>query len=242
MSTLKATTIEPATGTNLTLGASGDTIELPGNTLALDTWKDSGGNTLFVSDGAGTLSNVQSEFKGGGPVLIQSQVADAASSTTFSSNIDSTYDTYMFTLNEIHCSVNGEDMNVNFSATGTFTNILMQTSAIIAQHDQNGANGQVVYQANMDSNNAANQKFADSSQLGNVASESFSAIMYLYQPSSTTFVKYFNFRTTAKGKVPGSTSAWVSGYANNSGAAVTQVQFAPSSGTFTGTIKMYGIV
>ena len=64
--------------------------------------------------------------------------------------------------------------------------------------------------------------------------------MYLWAPSGTTYVKQFNLTTTAKGKVPGATSAYVGGYISAQ-AAITQVQFAPSSGTFVGTIKMYGI-
>ena len=241
MSTLKATTIEPATGTNLTLGASGDTIELPGNTLALDTWKDSGGNTLFASDGAGTLSSVQSELKGAGPKLIQTQEAGGASSVTFSSGIDNTYDVYMFTLNVIQCSVNSEDLNLNFSQAGTFTNTNMQATMYGQRLDQDDSDGQVNYFGSADSDNAQNQKFADSSQLSNVASCSFSGIMYLYQPSSTVFAKLFNFRTVAKSVQPGNTSSFVSGYANTA-SAITQVRMSPSSGTFVGTIKMYGIV
>ena len=120
MSTLKATTIEPATGTNLTLGTTGDSVTVAGN-LALDTWKDAGGNTLFVSNGSGTLSSVDSEFMGAGPKLILTQEGGGGSSVTFSSNIDNTYDTYMFVLTRIQCSVNGEDLNVNFSQTGSFS-------------------------------------------------------------------------------------------------------------------------
>ena len=128
MSTLKVTTIEPATGTNLTLGTTGDTVALAGN-LALDTWKDSGGNNLFVSDGAGTLSSVQSELKGAGPKFdYRHKKRVGASSVTFSSGIDNTYDVYMFTLNVIQCSVNSEDLNLNFSQAGTFTNTNMQAT------------------------------------------------------------------------------------------------------------------
>ena len=73
MSEIKVKTIEPSTGTNLTLGTSGDTIAVSSDSVKLDTWKDSGGNTLFQSDGAGTLSNVNSSFSGAGPKLILSQ-------------------------------------------------------------------------------------------------------------------------------------------------------------------------
>ena len=92
MSEIKVKTIEPSTGTNLTLGTSGDTIAVSSDSVKLDIWKDSGGNTLFQSDGAGTLSNVNSSFSGAGPKLILSQTADASSSIEFTANIDSTYD------------------------------------------------------------------------------------------------------------------------------------------------------
>ena len=52
MSEIKVKTIEPSTGTNLTLGTSGDTVAVSSDSVKLDMWKDSGGNTLFQSDGA----------------------------------------------------------------------------------------------------------------------------------------------------------------------------------------------
>ena len=47
---------------DLTLGASGDNVIIPaGATLKTNTLKDSGGNTIFTSDGSGTLSNVMTQ-------------------------------------------------------------------------------------------------------------------------------------------------------------------------------------
>ena len=60
MGTLRAKTIEPATGSTLTLGASGDTVTVSSDSIKVNTFKDAGGNTLFTSDGAGTLSSVNS--------------------------------------------------------------------------------------------------------------------------------------------------------------------------------------
>ena len=240
MSTLKATTIEPATGTNVTLGTTGDTVALPGNTLVLDTWKDSGGNTLFTSNGSGTVSSVNSGLAGAGPVLIQSQTASGDSSISFTSGIDSTYDKYMFVLTNLNISVNSEDLNLNFSLAGSFSSLNMVTTMIVQRHDEDGSDGSVFYQTNADLANATNQKFADSSQLGNGADESISGVLHLFGPSSTTYVKQFYFSTIANSNVPGVTAAMVGGYVNNTG-AVTQVQFGPSSGTFDGTIKLYGV-
>ena len=49
-STLKTNTIEPA-GSSLTLGASGDTVVIGNNDIRANTYKDAGGNTLWVSNG-----------------------------------------------------------------------------------------------------------------------------------------------------------------------------------------------
>ena len=108
MSTLKSDVIEPATGTNLTLGASGDLIDVPSDALQLNTWKDSGGNTLFTSDGAGTLSSINSALDiGGGPTLISTATCSTSSSIEFTTGIDDTYDKYMFVFINIHPSSNG---------------------------------------------------------------------------------------------------------------------------------------
>ena len=103
MGTLRTKTIEPATGTTLTLGASGDSITVSSDSIKTNTFKDAGGNTLFTSDGAGTLSSVNSSLVGGaGPVLISTSTASGASSIDITSGIDSTYDEYMFVFTDIN--------------------------------------------------------------------------------------------------------------------------------------------
>jgi hypothetical protein len=240
MSTVETRKFEPATGTAVNLGASGDAVTLPaGVTLQTNTIKDAGGNTIFTSDGAGTLSSVNSGLQGN-MVFISSVTASASSSIEFTSGIDSTYDEYMFTLTNINLSVNSEDFNLNFSLAGSFSSLNMYTTMFVQRHDEDGSDGSLFYQPNADLTNSTSQKFADSSQLSNAADANLSGILHLFSPSSTTYVKQFYFRTIANGNVPGATAAMVGGYVNDTG-AVTQVQFAPSSGTFDGTIAMYGI-
>ena len=240
MSTVETRKFEPATGTAVNLGASGDAVTLPaGVTLKTNTIKDAGGNTIFTSDGAGNLSSVNSGLQGN-MVFISSQTASSSSSLSFTSGIDSTYDEYVFYLTNLNISVNREDFNINFSLAGSFSSLNMTTTMFVQRHDEDGSNGSLFYQTNADLANATNQKIADSSALGNGSDESISGTLHLFAPSSTTYVKQFYFRTIANSYVPGVTSAMVGGYVNNTG-AITQVQFAPSSGTFDGTIAMYGI-
>ena len=95
MSSLETRKIEPATGTTVTLGAGGDTVLVSADQLKTNTVKDAGGNTIFTSNGAGTLSSVNSGLKGG-MIFISSQIASSSSSISFTSGLDSTYDEYVF--------------------------------------------------------------------------------------------------------------------------------------------------
>ena len=77
MAKLRSSNIEPSTATTLTLGASGDSVAVGSDSIKANTWQDTGGNNLFVSDGAGTLSNVNSGLAGGGYTLLQTvDIAD----------------------------------------------------------------------------------------------------------------------------------------------------------------------
>ena len=95
MSSLETRKIEPATGTTVTLGAGGDTVLVSADQLKTNTVKDAGGNTLFTSDGAGTLSSVNSAIAGS-MTFISSQTATAATSIEFTTQLTSAYNEYVF--------------------------------------------------------------------------------------------------------------------------------------------------
>ena len=133
MAKLRSSNIEPSTGTTLTLGASGDTIAVSSDSVKANTWQDTGGNNLFVSDGSGTLSNVNSSLAGGGFTLLStSTVTSTTQYVEITTNIDSTYNEYMFVCtdlatvtNNMHwgfqCSIDGGS-NYNVAMTSTFFN------------------------------------------------------------------------------------------------------------------------
>ncbi len=102
MSTLETKKIEPLSGTSVTLGAAGDAVTMPaGVTVKTNTVKDAGGNTIWTSDGSGTVSSVNSALQGN-MVFISSQTASSSSSVSFTSGIDSTYDEYVFMFTNIN--------------------------------------------------------------------------------------------------------------------------------------------
>ena len=241
MSTLKATTIEPATGTNVTLGTSGDTVALPGNTLVLDTWKDSGGNTLFTSDGSGTVSSVNAGLAGAGPVLIQSQTASGSANISFTSGLDSTYDRYMFVFVNIHPTAHDEFAFNGSTDGGSNYNVTKTTTVTSAYHAEDGSGSGYYYVTASDlAQSTAYQQLAGAIYTDNDAS--MSGILHVFSPSSTTYVKQFYSDTQRMDySSQGYTNRWqVSGYFNTT-SAVNAVDFKMESGNFDGVIKLYGV-
>ena len=101
MSKIYADTIETEnTNVDITLGASGDAVLLPsGATLKTNNIADAGGNNLITSDGAGALT-VNSGL-GGSFKLLQTQTVSDQTGIAFTSNLDSTYDVYCFSINKL---------------------------------------------------------------------------------------------------------------------------------------------
>jgi len=241
MSTLKSNTIEPATGTNLSLGAAGDLIDVTSDTLQLNTWKDSGGNTLFTSDGSGNLSSVNSALDiGGGPNLISTHTASSSSSVEITSGIDSTYDKYMFVCVGIHPSANSEGFQFQVSTDGGASyGVLKTTTAFQAGHYESGSSYEFQYEANRDRAQSTGAQWLVQG-LGNDADQSCAGILHFYAPSSTTYVKQFYSRFQNYHDSNLSQDWYIGGYINTT-SAVTAIKFIMSSGNIdAGTIKMYG--
>ena len=241
MSEIKVKTIEPSTGTNLTLGAAGDSVAVSSDSVKLDIWKDSGGNTLFQSDGAGTLSNVNSSFSGNGPKLISTGTPSSVSSFSITSGLDSTYDVYKIVFLNMDNSADntwlgfqgstngGSSYGVNFTTAvyKAVHNIPNSIQSLAYDHDSDNANESSAYQ-----------------MLINVTypgpPDVYAGEFWIYQPSNTTYAKQFYSRFTGFVQENMALDCYVSGYFNTT-SAIDGIQFKPASGTMSGTIKLYGI-
>jgi hypothetical protein len=241
MSTLKARNIEPATGTDVALGASGDTVTVSGDSLTLDTFKDSGGNTLFTSNGSGTLSSVNSALKGYGPILISSQTASSSSTVEFTSGIDSTYDKYMFVFVNIHPGTDNADFTFQGSTNGGSSyGVTMTTTFFWSYHQESDANQGVEYHASSDqAQGTAYQKLIH--EAGNDSDQCCVGNLMLYNPANTTYVKNFKSRLSNASRDDKAYDHFTSGYFNTT-TAINAISFKMSSGNIDdGIIKMYGI-
>ena len=103
---------------DFTFGTTGDTVQVTsGATLKVNTLKDAGGNTIFTSDGSGNLSSMNSGLQGG-PALKTTNTVSGGSSSTFTTDIDSSYRVYIFAWNSVNPATDGADWQVNFSSDG----------------------------------------------------------------------------------------------------------------------------
>ena len=238
MSSLEAKKIAPVTGTTVTLGAAGDAVTVDANALKTNTIKDAGGNTIFTSNGSGTLSSVNSALKGG-LIFISSQTASGSASLSFTTGIDSTYKEYVFFLTEINPATN--DANLTFQSSldgGSNYNINATTTYYAAKHNESDTAASVGYETSYDqadSTNYINLLFG----IGNGSDECGVGILKLYNPSSTTYIKNFTCTNQFYHEADYSFNGFVAGYFNTA-SALNAVSFKMNSGNFDGTIAMYG--
>ena len=237
VTTLNVNTIEPA-GNTLTIGASGDTVVLADDVKA-NTYKDAGGNTLFVSDGSGNLSSVNSGF-GDSLKLLSTQTASNSASISFTSGIDSTYKEYIFKFYNINPATDGATFQFQVNATdgADYNDSNITSTGFYAHHTEADASS-LAYEHDLDlAQSTSFQPLVLS--MGNGADESYAGEMHLFNPSSTTYVKNFISTGNVYAMTDYTQNTFVTGYINDT-TAVDDIQFKMSSGNFDGTIKMYGV-
>ena len=181
---------------------------------------------------------------GGALKLLSTQTASASASISFTSGIDSTYDSYVFKFINIHPSNAGTNFRVNFSTDGgTNYNVTKTTNVFASQHFENDSSASLSYQAGQDLAQSTNpQMFM---VLDNANDSGGAGELFLFNPSSTTFAKHFIAKGTGfvvDGGNPKEYDMYVAGYGNTT-SAIDAVQFSMATGNIDdGIIKMYGVV
>ena len=252
MGILRTKTIEPATGSTLTLGASGDTVTVSSDSIKANTFKDAGGNTLFTSDGAGTLSSVNSGLAAGGPILISTATVTSATTLIASytsggvsaheiqSGIDSTYDEYMIVFVDYNPATDAAEFQFQASIDGGSNYNIAMTTTFFKAH-----NYEVAGDDDVDYHNSHDQSQGTSYQtlaydVGSDADQSVAGILHLYNPASTIYMKHFHSRMSNAYSSDIIMDVFVSGYFNTT-SAINALQFKFSSGAHDGHYRMYGI-
>ena len=154
--------------------------------------------------------------------------------------LDSTYPIYKFEFINIHPATNNVQFLVNFRDGGTDYDATKTTTFFAAAHNEADNAAEMGYVAGDDL--AQGTGFQELTRgTGNGNDECGSGEMFLFNPSSTTFVKHFIARTIDYNNNAQANEAHMAGYCNVT-AAIDAVQFKFSSGNIdAGTIKLYGI-
>ena len=177
-------------------------------------------------------------------VLIKTVTASSSATVSFVDGsddvvLDDTYPIYLFKF--ISVSGNPGDQllfNGSDDDSSHAYNITKTTTFFQAYQNEAGTSTGLSYSTSRDLAQATG--FQDLiGTLGNASDESCSGELWLFNPSSTTFVKHFMSRITDTNA--GSQDEYVAGYFNTT-ADITAVQFKMDSGNIdAGTIKLYGI-
>ena len=239
MSKVVATTVLPEdSGEVLTFGDTGDAIAISGDSLNLNKLQDAGGNNIITSDGAGNLT-INSGL-GGAMNLLATNTFTGTASSAFTTLIDSTYDVYKFTFININPATNVTEFQFQGSTDGGSNyNTTMTTTYFIAYHNETGTNSGLDYNASFDqAQGTAYQTLVQ--DIGDDSDSSGNGELYLFSPSSTTFVKHFDATANVNNGDEYSNNTFIAGYFNTT-SAINAISFKMSSGNMDGEIKMYGI-
>ena len=186
------------------------------------------------------ITSLPASISGGGMTLIQEQTASSSATISFTSNIDSTYDAYMFKFYNIHPATNNTEFQFNMSTdSGSNYNVTKTTTTFNAHHSEGDATG-FLYDTNADiAQGTGFQLLAGA--CGNDNDQCINGDLILYAPSSTTFVKHFISRVAGFHEADYAFDFFTTGYGNTT-SAIDAVQFKYDSGNIdSGVIKLYGI-
>ena len=204
--------------------------------MALVKYND---NSISAISSAGQLAI-------GSLVPIKTLTASGSASLSFvhGSNdvvLDSTYPIYKFEFINIHPSTDQAYFQFNMSTdSGSNYNVTKTTTYFEAWNNEPDNHTALVYSGNSDLAQSTSVQYLQY-QLGNDNDQNTSGEMFLYNPSSTTFVKHFMSRTSATAWNDYMHDTYVAGYGNTI-SSIDAVQFSFSSGNIdSGKIKLYGI-
>jgi len=155
--------------------------------------------------------------------------------------LDSTYPIYKFEF--INCHPATDDVEFRFQTStngGSSYGVTATTTYFVAFHNEAGSSSSLQYEGSRDlAQSTSFQPIND--RIGNDNDQSMSGELYLFSPSSTTFVKHYLSKTNAYQAPDFNKNAFSGGYFNTT-SAVNAIQFKFSSGNIdAGTIKLYGI-
>jgi len=181
----------------------------------------------------------------GAMTLIKEQTASSSSTISFVDgasdvDLDATYPIYLFRFIHIHPADDNADLKFQCSIDGGSNyNVTMTTTAFNAWHNEADDNTALQYLNNEQAQGTAFENIA--TYVGADADQNTSGELWLFNPSSTTFVKHYLTRFSVLTHHDYMVDEPRAGYFNTT-SAINAIQFKFDSGNIdAGKIKMYGI-
>ena len=195
-----------------------------------------------------SIANI-SAIPGAAKALTHIKTLTASSSSTLSfvngsSDVvlDSTYPIYLFKFINIHPASDGEDFQFNMSIdSGSNYNVTKTTTWFYGYNSYSidGLNA-VEYNGSFDLAQSTSDQVL-TNNIGADNDQSASGSLFIYNPSSTTFVKHFMANINTYHGANQAVNSFAAGYGNTT-SAINAFIFRMNSGNIdSGTIKLYGI-
>ena len=136
-----------------------------------------------------SITSLPSGVSGSSLVLLSTQTASSSATIDFTSNIDSTYDSYVFKFINMHPATNSVEFSFNMSTdSGSNYNVTKTTTHFRAFHSENDADTALAYDAGVDL--AQSTSFQPLGfYIGNNNDDNLNGTLQIFNPSSNTFVK-----------------------------------------------------
>ena len=174
--------------------------------------------------------------------LLTTNTSSGASTSDFTSSIDSTYKLYIFKFISLNPAA---DKSFQVGATidgGSDDFEVIHTTTFFSASRKEDGSGTPALSYSTDYDQAQATTFQTiATDTGSAADEAMSGEMYLFNPSNTTYVTHFYTRIqNYDGNLDVSSDNYVAGYYNVTN-AINGLRFKFPATTFDGTIKMYGV-
>ena len=198
--------------------------------------------TMAFNSGANGLT----AMSGGAMTLIKTETASNDATISFvdgtsSVVLDNTYPVYLIKMINVHGIT--DDTQFKFqgnSAGGSGFNETITSTYFKAGHKEDGTYTTIAYSTGSDQAQATGYQTI-SENMGNANDECGSGELWLFNPSSTTYIKNFLVRFQHQQHAEQCYQSYTAGYFNTT-SAIDEISFKFASGNIdSGTFKLYGI-
>jgi hypothetical protein len=182
-------------------------------------------------------------FSGGSLKFISKATASASASIEFTSGIDSSYNEYVFYFVNMHPATHGTGFRFQGSSDGGSSYGVSLTSTYFQAYvNEAGTIGAALIYANTrDLANSTGDQLLNDGITGNDADSSYSGVLRIFNPASTTYVKHFISEGTSMWDLTGPMNSYVGGYFNSL-SALNAFRFKMTSGNIdSGEILLFGV-